>query len=386
MSTKLIAVLCSLTLVATAAGWRYVSAAEAKPKLTTQDYFDIYNLYGIYTRYTDMGYGDDGTNYASMFTPDGIFNNRIGREANKVAIHNQQGGWVRDGRSVRHTTTNIVITPTPEGVKGSAYLLVFNVTATPPFVEDSGIYEDWLVKTREGWKFKKRLYRRSPTFQPGLPQGMDELYPNVTGGRPSTTTPGAQSATAVAPSSGQQSGRTSTDSGPSPRPLEPGALQADVTRALTAAPANLAAEATVVKWKDDFTYETLRKGTNHLVCSDVSGRPTQPAFSTLCTSLGNLPRLAQNLRIQAAGDQRQALFDAAEKDGTRVKPEYGSMWYHLMGPTRWGARPHVTTAVPGATTKTMGLPEEGSSGGAWIMNAGTTSAHLMTPGDTPPPR
>jgi hypothetical protein len=86
------------------------------------------------------------------------------------------------------------------------------------------------------------------------------------------------------------------------------------------------------------------------------------------------------------GDQREAALAAAEKDGTRVKPEYGSIWYHLMGPTRWGSRPHVTTAVPGATTKTIGLPESATTGGTWIMNAGTTSAHLMTPGDAPPAR
>src|SRR5215471_344032 len=153
MPKKLLLVIAGL-LLATGAGWKCLLAAEAKPKFTVQDWIDIYNLYGVYTRYTDMGYGDDGSNYASMFTPDGDFNNnnrennpRVGREAQKTAIHNQQGGWVRDGRSVRHTTTNIVIMPSPEGARGSAYLLIFNITATPPFVEDGGIYDDWLVKT-----------------------------------------------------------------------------------------------------------------------------------------------------------------------------------------------------------------------------------------------
>jgi hypothetical protein len=183
------------------------------------------------------------------------------------------------------------------------------------------------------------------------------------------------------PQGGQRGARPASAPAPAPLPLEPGAAQADVTRALAAAPANLAAAATVVKWKPDFSYDTLRKGTNRLVCYDLSGWPTQPAFSTVCTSLGNLPRVAQNLKIQAMGEQRDAAFAAAERDGTRVKPEFGSIWYHLMGTTRWGARPHVTTAVPGATTRTIGLPETGSGGGTWIMDAGTTSAHLMTPGE-----
>ena len=38
-------------------------------------------------------------------------------------------------------------------------------------------------------------------------------------------------------------------------------------------------------------------------------------------------------------------------------------------------------AVPGATTQSTGLPDNNKMGGVWIMNAGTTTAHLMTPGE-----
>jgi hypothetical protein len=75
------------------------------------------------------------------------------------------------------------------------------------------------------------------------------------------------------------------------------------------------------------------------------------------------------------------MLDAAEKDGSRVKPEYGSVWYHLMGPDREHARTHMTIAVPGATTQTTGLPDNAKQGGVWIMNAGTTTAHFMIPGE-----
>ena len=150
---------------------------------------------------------------------------------------------------------------------------------------------------------------------------------------------------------------------------------------LLAAPAQLKAAATVIKWKPDFTYDTLKKGTNRLVCYDRSGLPGQQAFSIECTSIANLDRAAQNLKFEAMGDKKQAMLDAAEKDGTRMKPEYGSVWYHLMGATRETARPHMTIAVPGATTATTGLPENGRQGGVWIMNAGTSTAHIMTPGE-----
>jgi hypothetical protein len=170
---------------------------------------------------------------------------------------------------------------------------------------------------------------------------------------------------------------------PPPPPLEPGASQAEVDTALLAAPANLKDQATVIKWKPDQTYTTLRKGTNKLVCYDRSGFPLQQAFSIECTMLGNLDRVAQNMKIEALGDRAkaQAAFDELEKNGTRVKPEFGSVFYHTQGPEQARARGHVTIAVPGATTATMGLPDSGRGGGVWIMNAGTTTAHLMIPGE-----
>jgi hypothetical protein len=168
-----------------------------------------------------------------------------------------------------------------------------------------------------------------------------------------------------------------------PPPLEPGASQAEVDRALLAAPAPLRDQATVIKWKADNTYDTLRKGTNRLVCYDRSGRPLHPAFSLECTSIANLERAAQNLKLEAVGDRAKAnaLLDAAEKDGTRVKPEFGSVWYHLEGPDQATARTHMTIAVPFATTQSLGLPDNPKLGGVWIMNAGTSTAHLMTPGE-----
>ncbi|HTM04317.1 MAG TPA: hypothetical protein VL173_12480 [Vicinamibacterales bacterium] len=168
-----------------------------------------------------------------------------------------------------------------------------------------------------------------------------------------------------------------------PIALEPGASQADVDKALMAAPDNVKAQATVIKWNpSDWTYTTLRKGTNKMVCFDKSGLPGQPAFLVECTTLGNLPRAAQNMKFETEPDRakRQAALDAAEKDGTRVKPEFGSVWYHAMNDPA-NPRHHMTIAVPMATKATLGIPEDASQGGVWIMNPGTTTAHLMTPGE-----
>jgi hypothetical protein len=171
---------------------------------------------------------------------------------------------------------------------------------------------------------------------------------------------------------------------PPPPPLEPGASQGDVDKALLAAPDRLRDQATVIKWNPaNWSYGTLRKGTNQMVCFDKSGLPGQQPFSVECTSLANLPRAAQNMRFESEPDRakRQAAIDAAEKDGTREKPEFGSVWRHLMGPDQARAFSHMTIAVPDATAQSLGLPDNPNQGGVWIMNAGTSTAHLMIPGE-----
>lgn len=158
----------------------------------------------------------------------------------------------------------------------------------------------------------------------------------------------------------------------------------EIDKALMPLPARLKAAATVIKWKSDFTYDTLRKGTGPLVCYDRSGQPGQRPFAVECTSLTNLDRVAQSLKIEAtAGDAKavRAAFEDLEKQGKWIKPEFGSIWYHMSGATQEQANTHLTVAVPGATGKTLGLPEDGKQGGTWIMNAGTSAAHLMINGE-----
>ncbi len=158
----------------------------------------------------------------------------------------------------------------------------------------------------------------------------------------------------------------------------------EIDKPLMAAPAQLKAGATVIKWKADYTYDTLKKGTNKPVCYDKAGMPgVAQAIYSECTTLGNLDRVAQNLKFEAIPDKAasKAAFDKAEADGTRAKPEFGSVWYHVMGADKDHIRNHMTIAVPGATTQSLGLPDNPKQGGVWIMNAGTSTAHLMTPGE-----
>ena len=79
-----------------------------------------------------------------------------------------------------------------------------------------------------------------------------------------------------------------------------------IQKALMAAPARAKKEdITVIKWKPDFSYDTLQKGASGgLVCWDLSGWPNHPAFMLECTSMGNLARVAQNLKAEAMGNRK----------------------------------------------------------------------------------
>jgi len=153
--------------------------------------------------------------------------------------------------------------------------------------------------------------------------------------------------------------------------------------ALAAAPANMRDGAMVIKWKADGSYDTLRPGTNTMVCYDQSGEPSEQPFSSQCTAAANIERVKQNKVYEAKEAdraKREAALTELEKAGTRVKPVFGSVFYTVSGKDQASARRHVTISVPGATTASLGLPDNGKSGGAWIMGAGTTGAHIMTPG------
>ena len=72
-----------------------------------------------------------------------------------------------------------------------------------------------------------------------------------------------------------------------------------IEKALSAAPRNLKEGAAVIKFKADGTYDTLKPGTNRLVCYDRSGEPGQQPFAVQCTSVANIPRVVQNKKFEA---------------------------------------------------------------------------------------
>ena len=161
----------------------------------------------------------------------------------------------------------------------------------------------------------------------------------------------------------------------------------EIARAVLAAPRAMADDAMVVRIADDGSHEVLREGSNGLVCYDRSDEPGR-SFAVQCTDVENLPRATQTHRIRmSAGnaDEARKMIAAAEANGSREAPRFGSVWYSLTGENRSAVTPHqahITVAVPFATSDTLRLPSEGSytQAGAWIMEAGTSAAHIMVPG------
>ena len=132
--------------------------------LTTQDYIDIEQLYAQYNQTIDTG---DAQGWAATFTPDGVFNNFVGRDALVGFI----GQWREkmSGANRRHWNNNLRIVGTPAGASATVYLMVVDVTTKPVSIIATGTYTDTLVKTAAGWRFKTRNTRldAAPPAAPG---------------------------------------------------------------------------------------------------------------------------------------------------------------------------------------------------------------------------
>ena len=159
----------ALAVLAAGVGFVVVQAQQKKPSsLTALDYAEIQQLYAHYAYAYDSGALDD---YTSMFTPDGEFvitggqtfkgSTRLAQLARSGPTG--AGSPVKNRLTLSHFTTNVAIDSAPDGARGRAYLAVIEVRkGGERYVRSSGLYEDALVKTADGWRFKSRVYTRLP--------------------------------------------------------------------------------------------------------------------------------------------------------------------------------------------------------------------------------
>src|SRR5437867_3731059 len=146
-------------------GGAVVAAAVAagpqnKSKLTADDYAEIHNLYARYN------YAYDSSNaemYGGVFTTDGEFvvGDRVLHGRKEIGDLTKGRGAVKSRPKIFHVGSSVVVDPSPEGAKGSSYVVLMDLQKNPA-ISGGGVYEDVLVKTKEGWRFKKRSYFAEP--------------------------------------------------------------------------------------------------------------------------------------------------------------------------------------------------------------------------------
>jgi hypothetical protein len=138
----------------------FQQVGQTAPALTALDYEEIRQLYSRYSFGGD-NLVDDGRLWAeTFFTEDGVFQAVEGQMTVPIQGYEQLNAHVKslDLHAPIHYVTNVLIEPTTDGAMGAAYLLVVSsLNGNPPAVIRRGVYSDRLAKTREGWRFRKRV-------------------------------------------------------------------------------------------------------------------------------------------------------------------------------------------------------------------------------------
>jgi hypothetical protein len=176
---RLAAPVLVLTIVLAAVAW---TAAQPKQvgRLSAEDFVEIYQLYTYYAEGVDLG----TDNPAWTFTDDGTFETRApGRHdvpgnprKGRKALEETYGNLAKSNQvnKTRHVVTNVSARAAAGGAKASAYMFTLDGrdSTKPAVVTQYGRYDDTLVKTRNGWRFKSRLFYfdlSQPLTTPAVP-------------------------------------------------------------------------------------------------------------------------------------------------------------------------------------------------------------------------
>jgi SnoaL-like domain len=127
-------------------------ASWAATPLSAQDNFEIQQLYARYNNAIDNG---DAEGWAATFTPDGVFNTFNGHDAlvGFVKMWREKLG----GATRKHWNTNLLISGDSKEATASVYLMLVDFGTKPASILTTGMYSDNLIKTKDGWRFTKRI-------------------------------------------------------------------------------------------------------------------------------------------------------------------------------------------------------------------------------------
>ncbi|MGA2995584.1 nuclear transport factor 2 family protein [Bradyrhizobium sp.] len=109
--------------------------------------------------------------FAALFTADGEWISRNSQATGPEGIERLLRGLVPEpapGRRRKHFTANIVIELAGDSAKVVSNFLVVRDSETGPAIAVAGTYDDTVVRTKEGWKFKSRRLSHDIAGESGL--------------------------------------------------------------------------------------------------------------------------------------------------------------------------------------------------------------------------
>jgi hypothetical protein len=149
--------------------WLAAAHSAAGQSLSKNDHTEIHELYARYAQAADASNAEA---YGGVFTPDGVFviedpTGALGGPGGtqtfngRTAIAALMRGPRRERPKVTHVYSNIVVDPAPEGAKGMVYVILIDLQRNPS-ITGGGVCDDRLARTKDGWRFTKRICHVEP--------------------------------------------------------------------------------------------------------------------------------------------------------------------------------------------------------------------------------
>lgn len=160
-----------------------------------------------------------------------------------------------------------------------------------------------------------------------------------------------------------------------------------IKAAITPAPAELQAGATVLGYDESRKLVTLRKGTNDFTC--LADDPSDDRFHVACYFNSLEPFMKRGRDLRAEGKSQEAVEKMRENEarqGVLKMPAEPAALYSYTGPkdaydAQTGAVSEAAKLyviyIPYATEKTTGISTTPAQGAPWLMAPGKPWAHIM---------
>ena len=159
-----------------------------------------------------------------------------------------------------------------------------------------------------------------------------------------------------------------------------------IKTAVLAIPENVRAEATVLGYLEDGSFDVLRKGTNNMIC--LADNPDRAGFSVAGYHKSLDPFMARGRELRAKGKGSE-VYETRKKEVTSGKlklPKGTTLHLYFGDSNEYDAKTNsiknahyrYVVYMPFATSESTGLPTSPIIPGApWLMNAGTFKSHIM---------